>query len=150
VQANGEMAMLPFASEREKSIRNELDSNSKRKPDRKAVKKLVTQSLSISLGSPTVNKGGIEYETSTPHCKVRTNIDFGHTWGAMISYSHVILPNENLPLQPPVHICGWMGLAGQTAWDLYTADETRDVADNIVTLVTWFLGRWQELIPTSG
>lgn len=147
-QTNGRMAMLPFASAREKNIREELDANSKMKPDRKAVKKLVAQNLTGSLGSPTVNKGGVvEYETNAPHWRVRTDIDFGHTWEAMISYSHVILRDGSLSLQPPMHICGWMGLAGQTSWDLYTVEDTAEVADSIVTLITWFLGRWQELLP---
>jgi len=111
----------------------------------------VIRDLNSSLGPPTRNKGGeVEYTASTPHWTVTTSIDFGHTWGSMISYSHVLVPNGDRPLQPDLHICGWMGLAGQTTWELYTGNDTAEVAEGIVTLIVWFLGRWQELIPLSS
>jgi hypothetical protein len=147
-QSNGKIAMLPFASERERRIREELDLNAAKRPDRKAIKKLVTRNLTNGLGAPTRNRGGtVEFESSIPNWTITTDIDFAHTWGPMISYSHVIIPEGDLPLQPSIHICGWMGLAGQTTWDLYTADDTEEVADSIVMLISWFLGRWRELVP---
>lgn len=144
---DGKMSMLPFASERERLIKARLESGEVKIPERKAIKKLVTKLVAPELGSPALNKAGVViYQTTAPGWRLRTNLDFGHTWGAMISYSHVIIPDGLAPLRPSIHICGWMGVAGQTTWDLYTGEDTEQVAIGIVTLITWFHGQWQELI----
>jgi len=60
---------------------------------------------------------------------------------------HVCIREGAAPQQLPIHICGWLGLAGQTSWDLYTSDDETEVANGITTLVSSFLLQWN-LIQT--
>jgi hypothetical protein len=142
---SGKVAMLPFASERERRTKLLLESNNDARPDRKEVKKVVKQRLSGRDHAMTDKAGELILHTEAGEWTLRTLIDFGHTWGPTISYGHSLRHSSGLILQPEIHICGWMGIAGMTQWDLYTRGETDVVAESIVRLVDWFLIRWREL-----
>jgi len=141
----GKVAMLPFASERERRTKSLLESDKNIRPDRKAVKKIVKQRLSGSDYEMNTNAAGITLGAHASEWTLRTVIDFGHTWGPTISYGHSLQHSSGLILQPEIHICGWMGIAGMTQWDLYTKDETDVVAEGIIKLINWFLIRWRDL-----
>lgn len=142
---SGKLAMLPFASEREHRTKSLLESDKNIRPDRKAVKKIVKQRFKGSDYVMTTEDGEIRLQAHAGEWTLRTVIDFGHTWGPTISYGHSLQHSSGLILQPEIHICGWMGIAGMTQWDLYTKDETETVAESIINLIDWFLMRWSEL-----
>lgn len=142
----GVLGMRPYASEREKAFVDAIQSGDTRKGDRRRIRKAIVQRLRGSLDEPESKpSGAIKYTTTMPGWKLRTVIDFGGSYG-QVTYAHVLLPDSLPPLQPSIHICGWMGLAGQTTWDLYTVDEEPLVVDGIVTLVNWFLPQAAELV----
>jgi hypothetical protein len=146
--ARGETCMLPFASERERAVKEGWESGDSQKPRRTAVKRLVARALqSCGYEGNNTRAGELIYQNAASGWIMQTHIDFGHTWKPMISYAHVLIPPGQQPLVPDVHICGWMGIAGQTQWDLFTDQETEEVAQNIATLIRWFGGCWQDLIP---
>lgn len=76
---------------------------------------------------------------------MKTTIDYGGSRG-QITYSHVLVPSDGRPLFPPIHVCGWLGIAGQTSWDLYTSGQEEQVAAGIVGVVSWFTERWHDLV----
>lgn len=134
-----------FASKKQQHLTEKIDSGVVSRGDRTAVRKLVTRELGSVIGS-SVSKpsGAVKYEIPTPGWRMKTTIDYGGSHG-QITYAHVIVPSDGRPLFPPIHLCGWLGIAGQTSWDLYTSEQEEEVAAGIVRVVSWFAARWDAL-----
>ena len=148
--ASGGVAMRPFGSQRERALTERWESQAAKKPKRSVIKKLVGRALQgYGTSQSSGGSGELIYRTIGQGWSVDTHIDFGNTWGPMVSYAHVLIPDGQAPIIPDVHICGWMGIAGQTQWDLFTDEEVGEVADGVATLVKWFSGCWQDLIAVK-
>ncbi len=143
----GKRRMLPFASEAERRISDEIHSGSAQKGRASLVRKVLSERFRQKLGPPTSKPSGTQsYMTEIADWRLRTTIDYGGGYG-QITYAHTIAPiaGSPRPLQPPIHLCGCMGVSGQTTWDLYTAEDTEKVGNSIYTVACWFVDRWQKL-----
>lgn len=148
----GKRRLLPFASDAERHINELLRSGSAQKGRPSLVRKSVSKQLRQKLGSPTSSRSGTQsYVAEIPGWRLRTMIDYGGSYG-QITYAHTITPTagSRRPLQPPIHLCGCMGAAGQTSWDLYTLDDTDQVANSICTVISWFVKEWRTLTDSLG
>lgn len=131
-----------YGSARERLIVQQIDAGTVRKGDRRSVRKMVTAVLSDFLDIPVIAPSGIyKYEIHIGEWRLRTMIDYGGNYG-QITYSHSLIPEPKHPLQPPIHICGWMGIAGETRWDTYSSEQESEAADGIVTLISTFVKQW--------
>ena len=148
LEPSGVRAMRPYASVREQEIISRIDSGDTYRGNRELIKKRVLDGLRSTLGLPERNASGIvRYAIIASDWRLWTTMDFGGSYG-QITYAHVCTREGAAPQQPPIHICGWLGLAGQTSWDLYTSGDEAEVATGITTLVNWFLAQWNDLIRT--
>jgi hypothetical protein len=139
------LGMFPYASEKQRIFNERIDSGVARRGKRQIIRKMVTEQLAETLGSPISDSSGtVKYENNANGWRLRTIVDYGGSYG-QISYGHVLIPEGLGPLFPPIHLCGWMGLAGETRWDLYTSGQEGEVAASIVQLVSWFVERWVPL-----
>jgi hypothetical protein len=148
----GKRRLLPFASDGERRISELLHSGTAQKGKPSLVRKAVSKQLKQDLGSPTSKPSGTQgYVMEIPGWRLRTTIDYGGSHG-QITYAHTITPLEEIrrPLQPPIHLCGCMGVSGQTSWDLYTLDDTDQVANSICTVISWFAEQWRALAASLG
>ena len=148
IEPSGVRAMRPYASVREQEIISRIDSGNTNRGNRELIKSRVLEGLRNTLDPPERNVSGIvRYTTVASDWRLRTTIDFGGSYG-QITYAHVLTREGAAPQQPPIHVCGWLGLAGQTSWDLYNSDDEIAVANGITTLVNWFLLQWTDLVQT--
>ncbi len=148
----GKRRMLPFASEAERRISDEIHSGRAQRGRASLVRRALSERLKQKLGAPTSKPSGTQsYAVEAPGWRLRTAIDYGGSYG-QITYAHTITPTavRRSPLQPPIHLCGCTGVAGQTSWDLYTLDDTDEVADSICTVISWFVNEWRTLTDSLG
>jgi len=140
---------LEYRSAKEIFVTEQIESGRAQKGSRHSVKKMVGPILTEILGIPLIVPSGVcKYESQISGCRVRTTIDYGGSYG-QITYAHSIIPGGRQPLQPPIHICGWMGIAGQTSWDLYTLEQEAEAADGLVAVISQFVKNWApDLIAT--
>jgi hypothetical protein len=143
----GKRRMLPFASEAERRISDEIHSGRAQKGRASLVRKVLSERIEQKLGPPAAKPSGAQnYAVEIPGWRLRTTIDYGGSYG-QITYAHTIASTAGSPtrLQPPIHLCGCMGVAGRTSWDLYTVQDTESVASSIYSVVCWFVDRWLDL-----
>jgi hypothetical protein len=148
----GKRRLLPFASDGERRISELLHSGRAQKGKPSLVRKAVSRQLKQRFGPPTSKPSGSQsYVAEIQDWRLRTTIDYGGSHG-QITYAHTIAPIQGIrrPLQPPIHLCGCMGVSGQTSWDLYTLDDTDQVADSICTAICWFVEQWGALTASLG
>jgi hypothetical protein len=148
----GKRRLLPFASDAERRISELLQSGNAQKGKPSLIRSGVSKQLGQMLGPPTSKPSGTQsFVVEAPGWRLRTTIDYGGSHG-QITYAHTITSTaaSRRPLQPPIHLCGCMGVAGQTSWDLYTLDETDEIANSICTVISWFVKEWRTLTGSLG